>query len=195
MNLFCTSTTPLSERDLARGKALTDVATIGLLQERSVRQKEVLAEQLQGADHPHRAGQGRPRRTRSVEHDRGHHRDALPRPQPRSANERDRHRGHRRNPGQRSPPEQVRLSDPSRVDVWRRTGGDDPGHSLTTTGRHLGWAFVLRADRFGPCPPGRVIVLATLALSGLRGRIRQRCRERRASGGGGCPAPCRNRGG
>jgi len=49
MNLFCTSTTPLSERDLARGKALTDVATIGLLQERSVRQKEVLAEQLQGA--------------------------------------------------------------------------------------------------------------------------------------------------
>lgn len=49
MNLFCAEQSTLSEDDLAVGQALADVATIGLLQERAVRQQEVLAEQLQGA--------------------------------------------------------------------------------------------------------------------------------------------------
>jgi len=49
MNLFRTESAELSDEDLALGQGLCDVATIGLLQERAVRYKEVLAEQLQGA--------------------------------------------------------------------------------------------------------------------------------------------------
>jgi transcriptional regulator with GAF, ATPase, and Fis domain len=49
VNLFSRTGTPLSEQDVAVGQAMADVATIGLLQERSVRQKDVLAEQLQTA--------------------------------------------------------------------------------------------------------------------------------------------------
>ncbi|HZJ06687.1 MAG TPA: GAF and ANTAR domain-containing protein [Nocardioidaceae bacterium] len=49
MNLFCAEPVTLSEDDVALGQALADVATIGLLQERAVRQKELLAEQLQTA--------------------------------------------------------------------------------------------------------------------------------------------------
>lgn len=49
MNLFCTRQSALSDDDIAVGQALCDVATIGLLQERMVRQGEVLAEQLQSA--------------------------------------------------------------------------------------------------------------------------------------------------
>jgi AmiR/NasT family two-component response regulator len=39
----------LTEDELALGQALCDVATIGLLQERAMRQGEILAEQLQSA--------------------------------------------------------------------------------------------------------------------------------------------------
>lgn len=49
MNLFCLDQSSLSEDDLALGQALADVATIGLLQERAVRESELLAEQLQTA--------------------------------------------------------------------------------------------------------------------------------------------------
>ncbi|SDU76734.1 GAF domain-containing protein [Jiangella alkaliphila] len=49
MNLFCTHQSTLSDDDITVGQALCDVATIGLLQERTMRQGEVLAEQLQGA--------------------------------------------------------------------------------------------------------------------------------------------------
>jgi ANTAR domain/GAF domain len=49
INLFGRAGASLSEQDIAVGQAMADVATIGLLQERSVRQKEVLAEQLQTA--------------------------------------------------------------------------------------------------------------------------------------------------
>jgi transcriptional regulator with GAF, ATPase, and Fis domain len=49
INLFGSAGAALSEQDIAVGQAMADVATIGLLQERSVRQKEVLAEQLQTA--------------------------------------------------------------------------------------------------------------------------------------------------
>lgn len=49
MNLFCLDQETLSEDDLALGQALADVATIGLLQERAVRESEMLAEQLQTA--------------------------------------------------------------------------------------------------------------------------------------------------
>ncbi|MEU4606174.1 GAF and ANTAR domain-containing protein [Kribbella sp. NPDC023972] len=49
MNLFCRNQTSLSDDDLAVGQALSDVATIGLLQERTVRRGEIIAEQLQGA--------------------------------------------------------------------------------------------------------------------------------------------------
>ncbi|HET6292607.1 MAG TPA: GAF and ANTAR domain-containing protein [Kribbella sp.] len=49
MNLFCRTRSNLSDDDLAVGQALSDVATIGLLQERTVRHSEVIAEQLQAA--------------------------------------------------------------------------------------------------------------------------------------------------
>jgi GAF domain-containing protein len=49
MNLFCRDQSNLSDDDIAVGQALSDVATIGLLQERTVRHGEIVAEQLQGA--------------------------------------------------------------------------------------------------------------------------------------------------
>jgi GAF domain-containing protein len=49
MNLFCVQQSVLSADDVALGQALADVATIGLLQERAVRESELLAEQLQTA--------------------------------------------------------------------------------------------------------------------------------------------------
>lgn len=49
MNVFCSERVTLTEDDIAVGQALADVATIGLLQERAVRQKELVAEQLQSA--------------------------------------------------------------------------------------------------------------------------------------------------
>jgi ANTAR domain/GAF domain len=49
LNLFGAAPGSLGAGDLRIGQALADVATIGLLQERSVRRAEVAAEQLQGA--------------------------------------------------------------------------------------------------------------------------------------------------
>jgi GAF domain-containing protein len=49
MNLFATSAGALSERDAAVAQALADVATIGILQERLVREGNIVAEQLHGA--------------------------------------------------------------------------------------------------------------------------------------------------
>src|SRR5579863_7801412 len=49
LNLFRATPGALSHEDLRVGQALADVATIGLLQERSMRRSEVLHEQLQGA--------------------------------------------------------------------------------------------------------------------------------------------------
>lgn len=49
MNLFCTTESRLSDDDVAVGQALADIATIGLLQERAVRQSGLIAEQLQAA--------------------------------------------------------------------------------------------------------------------------------------------------
>ena len=49
LNLFRVTPGPFAVADLRIGQALADVATIGLLQERSLRRTEVLAEQLQGA--------------------------------------------------------------------------------------------------------------------------------------------------
>jgi GAF domain-containing protein len=49
LNLFGTSVGELGEADIAVAQALADVATIGLLQERSIRQSGVVAEQLQHA--------------------------------------------------------------------------------------------------------------------------------------------------
>ena len=49
MNLFCVNQTVLSAADIELGQALADVATIGLLHERAVRESELLAEQLQTA--------------------------------------------------------------------------------------------------------------------------------------------------
>jgi len=49
LNLFSADTGPLGQADLRIGKALADVATIGLLQEQNVRRAETLAEQLQAA--------------------------------------------------------------------------------------------------------------------------------------------------
>jgi transcriptional regulator with GAF, ATPase, and Fis domain len=49
LNLFAAELDPFSPADLRVGQALADVATIGLLQERNVRRREAVAEQLQGA--------------------------------------------------------------------------------------------------------------------------------------------------
>ncbi|GAA4880147.1 GAF and ANTAR domain-containing protein [Pseudonocardia benzenivorans] len=49
MNLLHSVPGPLPEDDLALGQALADVATIGILAERTVRRTEVVAEQLQTA--------------------------------------------------------------------------------------------------------------------------------------------------
>lgn len=49
MNLFCVHQSTLSDDDLSVAQALSDIATIGLLQERAVREHELLAEQLQAA--------------------------------------------------------------------------------------------------------------------------------------------------
>ncbi len=49
MNLFRAAQVPLSPEDVTLGQALADVATIGMLQERAVRESGVLAQQLQSA--------------------------------------------------------------------------------------------------------------------------------------------------
>jgi transcriptional regulator with GAF, ATPase, and Fis domain len=49
LNLFRATPVPFAVADLRIGQALADVATIGLLQQRSLRRSETLAEQLQGA--------------------------------------------------------------------------------------------------------------------------------------------------
>ncbi|MDT7580263.1 MAG: hypothetical protein QOK35_1527, partial [Pseudonocardiales bacterium] len=49
LNLFHSVPGPLPEADLHLGQALADIATIGILHERAVRESEVLAEQLQAA--------------------------------------------------------------------------------------------------------------------------------------------------
>ena len=49
MNLFHTRPGPLPDADLRLGQALADVATIGILQERTIRHGEVLGQQLQHA--------------------------------------------------------------------------------------------------------------------------------------------------
>jgi transcriptional regulator with GAF, ATPase, and Fis domain len=49
LNLFHTQPGALDEATLRLGQALADVATIGLLQARAIRQQETLAEQLQTA--------------------------------------------------------------------------------------------------------------------------------------------------
>ena len=68
MNLFSVGTARAHRRMTSPlGQALADVATIGLLQERAVRQSGLIAEQLQTALNSRivdRAGQGRPARQR-----------------------------------------------------------------------------------------------------------------------------------
>ena len=49
LNVFRFAPGPLSPADLKLARALADVATVGLLQERTIRARELLAEQLQGA--------------------------------------------------------------------------------------------------------------------------------------------------
>ncbi|GAA2027675.1 GAF and ANTAR domain-containing protein [Pseudokineococcus marinus] len=49
MNLFTDAAVHLGEEEIAVGQSMADIATIGLLQERSLREQTVLSEQLQGA--------------------------------------------------------------------------------------------------------------------------------------------------
>jgi hypothetical protein len=49
LNLFHTEQTGLGARQLRLAQALADAATIGILQQRSIRQGEIVAEQLQAA--------------------------------------------------------------------------------------------------------------------------------------------------
>ena len=49
LNVFRIEPGPLSPADMKLARALADVATVGLLQERTIRARDLLAEQLQGA--------------------------------------------------------------------------------------------------------------------------------------------------
>lgn len=49
MNLFSSSTVPLDEAEAKVGQAMADVATIGMLQEQSLREARILAAQLESA--------------------------------------------------------------------------------------------------------------------------------------------------
>lgn len=49
LNLFNAAPGPLADRDVSAAQALADVATIGILQQRTIARSEVLAEQLQTA--------------------------------------------------------------------------------------------------------------------------------------------------
>jgi hypothetical protein len=49
INIFASSTTTLTAPEIEVGQALADVATVGLLQERSIREARLLNEQLQAA--------------------------------------------------------------------------------------------------------------------------------------------------
>jgi hypothetical protein len=49
LNVYATTSRPLSEDDVAVGRALADMATIGILHERSVTERDVVATQLQHA--------------------------------------------------------------------------------------------------------------------------------------------------
>jgi len=49
MNLFTDAAVRLGPQDVAVGQSMADIATIGLLQQRSLRDQTVLSEQLQGA--------------------------------------------------------------------------------------------------------------------------------------------------
>jgi hypothetical protein len=49
LNLFASAPGPFGPADVRIGQALADVATIGLLQQRTVRRRETIAEQLQAA--------------------------------------------------------------------------------------------------------------------------------------------------
>ncbi|MET0904384.1 MAG: GAF and ANTAR domain-containing protein [Acidimicrobiales bacterium] len=51
VNIFTTEPTQLADPDVALARALADIATIALLQERSIREARVLNEQLQAALH------------------------------------------------------------------------------------------------------------------------------------------------
>ena len=73
LNLFRATPDPFAAADLRIGQALADVATIGLLQERSLRRTEILAEQLPGRpEQPrhHRASQRKARRAAHHQHGR-----------------------------------------------------------------------------------------------------------------------------
>lgn len=49
LNLFCTTASDLEEADVRAAQALADIAAIGILQERALREANALSEQLQHA--------------------------------------------------------------------------------------------------------------------------------------------------
>ena len=49
MNVFSTNPSPIDDETLALGQALADIATVGLVQQRTVREAQLLGEQLQSA--------------------------------------------------------------------------------------------------------------------------------------------------
>ncbi|HET6739522.1 MAG TPA: GAF and ANTAR domain-containing protein [Kribbella sp.] len=49
LNLFCNERAKLSDSDVTLGQALCDIATVGLIHERTLRQAGILSEQLQSA--------------------------------------------------------------------------------------------------------------------------------------------------
>ena len=88
--LQCRRRAPLTDEDVALGQALADIATIGLLQERAVRQSGLIAEQLQTALNSRiadRAGQGRAARQCGRRRRTGVPADARLQPQPQPADQ------------------------------------------------------------------------------------------------------------
>ena len=83
MNIFLARPGILTEQDPALGQAIADIATISLLQDRALQEKQLPAEQLQGALNSrghHRTGQGHARRTPRPAH--GYRVQHAPHPRP-----------------------------------------------------------------------------------------------------------------
>ena len=83
LNLFRATAVPFGPGDLRVGQALADVATIGLLQERSLRRSETIAEQLQAALNSRVViEQAKGKLAERLDHQHGRRLPAAPRPRP-----------------------------------------------------------------------------------------------------------------
>ncbi len=132
LNLFRATPVLFEPADLRIAQALADVATIGLLQERSLRRSETMAEQLQAALNSRVViEQAKGKLGRAPGHRYGRGLPAAPRPRPQHQPA-----AHRRGPGLRGEqlrrfPGSARRYPPDRDPVAPRAGtGQRPGRPL-----------------------------------------------------------------